>query len=83
MTVVNQGSGDVPGGLLTVTVSADGFAPEVLGSGRDLRSGESVVMTTGAIQLTEPTRVNFTIDAGRSLTDVNRGNNSLNLTLSP
>ena len=80
IVVQNLGPGDVPG--VSVGVSAAGFGFELLSTGL-VRAGESAVLRTTTVQLTDTTDVVVTVDPDAALTDVARANNTRTVTLSP
>jgi hypothetical protein len=83
VTIANRGPGDVPAGLLSVQIIATGLQPEVLKSSSAVRAGDSVLLRTATIRITEPTDVTITVDGQGVLSDLDRSNNTLNLTLAP
>jgi hypothetical protein len=80
VAVANEGSGNVAS--VSVQVSPVGFAAELIGSGV-LLSGETTVLLTSRVQLTEVTEVTVTLDPSGTLPDVDPTNNTVTLTLTP
>ncbi len=80
VVIDNLGPGDVP--AVSVVVEATGFSPELLSTGL-LRSGDSTVLRTSAVSLTETTDLSITIDPNSLLADSNRTNNTRYASLTP